>query len=414
MFQRTLALALTLSLLIHVPLRAEWPEAFQKQVEADYEGIPLRKALEELRDDTGAPMNIHSSLDLNQKVNLVVKLAPARDIIAMLCEQLDMDYTFQNGIILLTSKSTKDDIIKRDFMTRSVVKIYNVVDLIGELRDFRGPDISLSGGEEGGGIAIEEADNESDAPFTGDGIVEFIKVYLNRLDDVDGFFVEIRNGSIHVRTVPEEHDKIAQLFKEMRQGRFRMVEVITRVYRGTIDDINTLQTKVDGLALNADGETQLSQLEVVDSVRNLGFSTQRVNGTSLKQQAYIRDYTAVVNADVGMMDPDIGYLQLGITSDIRANPSEDGSRVLLDARVTFSYLQGMSEEDLSDSHKESHDKGVTEGATHRKVGLPAVDLVSARGSYRIPTQKWIPVATGVDRVAKSEYVILVKARVIEN
>lgn len=419
MHQRMLPLVLAVILCIQAPLGAEWPEAYQKQVEAEYEGIPLRKALEELRDDTGAPMNIHPSLNLNQKVNLMVKQAPAREVIEMLCEQLDMAYLFQNGVILLASNEKLESIKTRDFVARMTTKNYYVADLTGDIRDFKGPDISLAGGEEGGGITIEETESEGE-PQSLEGIVDMIQSTVDpeSWENREMGFIIKRNNTLIVRTVPENHAKIEEQLGAMRKNTFRMIEVMTKVYCGTREQVTALEGRMEGLALTADGEAALGQMELLDSVKSIGFSAQRVTANTLCQRSYIRDLTAVVNVDIGMLDPDIGYAQMGTSSDVRAIPSAEGDRVLLEMRTTFTRLREMGTKEFKDELQTSKRDDKDELRTissKRIIETPEVDLVAARGTFRVPKDRWIPVGSGADKGNPAQqYLIMVKVRVIEN
>jgi len=64
------------------------------------------------------------------------------------------------------------------------------------------------------------------------------------------------------------------------------------------------------------------------------FNTQRANVAVLTQQAYIRDLTAVTQAGVGLFDPEIGYIQTGISLDVRPIVSHDRKYITMDLRPT--------------------------------------------------------------------------------
>jgi Flp pilus assembly secretin CpaC len=69
------------------------------------------------------------------------------------------------------------------------------------------------------------------------------------------------------------------------------------------------------------------------------FNTQRANVAVLTQQAYIRDLTAVTQSGAGLFDPEIGYIQTGVSLDVRPIVSHDRKYVTLDMRPTIAELE---------------------------------------------------------------------------
>lgn len=84
-----------------------------------------------------------------------------------------------------------------------------------------------------------------------------------------------------------------------------------------------------------------SKANLLTSPSLLCFNTQRANMVSVTQQAYIQDFTAVVQVQAVGYDPEIGYVMTGIVFDVRPIVSADRKYVTLELRPTVSQLQSM-------------------------------------------------------------------------
>ncbi len=73
----------------------------------------------------------------------------------------------------------------------------------------------------------------------------------------------------------------------------------------------------------------------------LCFNTQRANMVNVTQQAYVQDYTAVVQVQAVGYDPEIGYVMTGIVFDVRPIVSADRKYITLELRPTVSLLSDM-------------------------------------------------------------------------
>ncbi len=73
----------------------------------------------------------------------------------------------------------------------------------------------------------------------------------------------------------------------------------------------------------------------------LCYNTQRANLLNFTQQAYVQDYTAVVQVQAVGYDPEIGYIQTGIVFDVRPVVSADRKYITLELKPTVSELTGM-------------------------------------------------------------------------
>ncbi|MGE4158437.1 MAG: hypothetical protein AB7F75_05000 [Planctomycetota bacterium] len=386
-----------------------------------YDSQPVGQILSALESVYEVTIIVNEEVvDKNAVIDLPARNMTFEQALNILVNKIGADknlgWTLRDGAIIIDDKSK--------FTEESHHLYYDVRDLIGELRDFKGPEISLAGGEEGGGITIEEADNEGDEPITGDGLKELIKTTVEPESwDSKGHSIEIRNGSIVVLHEPKVHEQIQELLSHMRKQRALQVSVQTRFLRVMDNDIThmgidwTGLNAVDNLATSTPGDfvvldnggsgdtTALTNMSVPGYVgpmqsnaflrgrllQNLGrgyrildqgsasmlstggllnwtflndfqvsaiikamtlqqkgtvlvapmvtcFNTQRANLSVLQQQAYIRDLTAVVNVQIGLFDPDIGYIQSGTTLDVRPIVSHDRKYITLELKPTVAEL----------------------------------------------------------------------------
>lgn len=415
--------ALWMGLAMFAPSLSADENALNKRIEADYDDISLERALDEFRDDTDASMVLSPELPLQSRVNIVVEKASARKILNWLCEQVGMGYTIDEGVILLAPLDEIEDRERIEFKKGVIAKRYYLGDLIGEIKDFRGPEISLAGGEEGGGgITIEESSSETDEPMTGDDLVDLIQstIHPNRWDlDDYGTSIAIRNSSILVRTTSEFHDEIQDLVTEMRKARSRLIEVAVRVHEIPSEKIIGLMDSLDGLALNERGMQLLNTSKLRAMQTCIGHSNQRMTSNSLQQLAYVRDLTAVVNVATGLMDPDIGYIQKGMSVDVRATASHDAKTVLIENRISYSRLHEMTSKEVTNKI-EGGERISSEGADVGKtkplkisgeIDLPEVDFGAQRSTLRVPAGRWIPM---IMSEREGKYLVLaIRCRVID-
>jgi Flp pilus assembly secretin CpaC len=104
------------------------------------------------------------------------------------------------------------------------------------------------------------------------------------------------------------------------------------------------------------------------------FNTQRANVAVLTQQAYIRDLTAVTQSGAGLFDPEIGYIQTGISLDVRPIVSHDRKYITMDLRPTVAELERI---DLV-----TNSAGNISGAA--QIELPVVAFRAIRTTASVP------------------------------
>ena len=182
----------------------------------DFNDAPLPEVIDFLRDVTNVDIIIDPTVLREQgdvRSSLKVKDIPAANALNLLLGLSGLDYTIQNGVVLITSK----DAVERKSYTRA----YDIRDLLFEIKDFPGPDISLAeAGGDGAGIGaiFEDSNDSSGQDITQpDVIIEIVQEnvapYSWDKDDIGMRFV---GGHLIVRQTYEVHLEVERMLDMLR------------------------------------------------------------------------------------------------------------------------------------------------------------------------------------------------------
>ncbi len=200
----------------------------------DFDGVPFSDVIQYLRDVTGAGIHVKWAelkvVDITPHTPVTLHL-PDRTLNQVLKPMLEdlgdvspLGFTVKDGVIVI---STKDDL-----QTNTVVRVYDVQDLLVRVPDFAGPrvDVAEALGEDaeqvtGGHLAMEDNMDEGE------------EEELSRQDEIDALLEAIENtvapeswtgedasveeqrGSLIIRQTPEAHRKLQLLLHRLREAR---------------------------------------------------------------------------------------------------------------------------------------------------------------------------------------------------
>mgnify|MGYP001593606640 CR=1 FL=1 len=117
---------------------------------------------------------------------------------------------------------------------------------------------------------------------------------------------------------------------------------------------------------------QSSKANLLTAPTLLCFNTQRANMVNVTQQAYVQDYTAVVQVSAVGYDPEVGYVMTGIVFDVRPIVSADRKYITLELRPTVSLLTSMRL------------ITVVSGGTPLALEAPIVNMQAIRTTVSVP------------------------------
>jgi hypothetical protein len=140
---------------------------------------------------------------------------------------------------------------------RSVVRSYDVRDLIMQLTDHKAPAISLASGGEG--MVFEELEQLDVEPFTVDDLIDLItkNVQPTSWESAEDVSIEpTPQGMIVARNSPEVHREIEQLLSSFRDQRQLQVSIQSRFINLTddlLDDIDIMYRGLSSRSVSYDG-----------------------------------------------------------------------------------------------------------------------------------------------------------------
>lgn len=160
----------------------------------------------------------------------------------------------------------------------------------------------------------------------------------------------------------------------------------------------------------------------------LCFNTQRANLLSFNQQAYIQDFTAVVQVQAVGYDPEVAYIQTGVVFDVRPIVSADRKYITLELAPTVGQLRSMRsvpavagttlniEAPIVLFESARTTVSVPDGGTLALAGLTYVDEV--KGHTGVPFLSKIPFLQTLfsgkaESLNRQNLVILVRAKIVD-
>jgi len=191
-----------------------------QKVSLTFEEANLVEVVRFLRELSGLNIlldpTVTEELDEAQmQLSLEVKDLTLDSCINLICELKDLRRTYSNGILLITTKTA----LKKEVF----FKVYDVRDVMFEIRDFPGPNIELVAADEGtlGADFIFDKENEGSNPFSDPDTLKDL-ITQNVAPDSwgeEGISISLRNGLLIVTSTREVHQEVSRFLDLLRSFR---------------------------------------------------------------------------------------------------------------------------------------------------------------------------------------------------
>ncbi|MGE3854994.1 MAG: hypothetical protein AB7K09_24900 [Planctomycetota bacterium] len=199
----------------------------QKDVTLRFDGVPLPAVVRYLSERSGVNIILSTEVqdmgDDELEVQIDVGNIKLGAALRLLMDLLGLQYYIENGAVVI---STEDEANGKG----TVVRIFNVKDLLGGFRMFPGEEIRLQGDQPGFQGDIVQDDDEP------------IEILLDDLPDIiqqavapdkwdgDTRLINVGpNGTLIARNTPEVLNQVSDLLDDLRQSRGLMVTLEVRV-----------------------------------------------------------------------------------------------------------------------------------------------------------------------------------------
>ncbi len=182
----------------------------------DLDQAPIEEFLDYLSDVTGVNIVLHPTVVAEQDaqrhgVCLQARDISARDALALVLDLNRLDAAYRDGVLLVTRKEDA----RHETFSRS----YDIRDLLFVIRDFPGPDISLTQGSGSDclGVLISEVDGPEDDLTQPDVVVELVQENVAPGTwDQEGRSIACRSGHLVVRQTAEVHEEVERMLDLLR------------------------------------------------------------------------------------------------------------------------------------------------------------------------------------------------------
>lgn len=194
----------------------------QRRISLDFTDAPLADVLQFMRQVLSINIlvdpNIYQDRSPEElKVTMSVKDLRADNALNLLLSFNNLVKTYRNGVMLIT---TKDRHTEDVFLV-----VYDVRDMMFTVRDFKGPNISLTssgGGSTGPGAVFDMGDDESSNALSNpDTILEIVQnnAVASSWEENDKCTISIINGLLVVNQTRSGHYEVLRLLNMLRSFR---------------------------------------------------------------------------------------------------------------------------------------------------------------------------------------------------
>lgn len=189
------------------------------KVTLDFEEAGLQEVVGFLREISGVNIILDPSVferdEEDLQVTLDLKDLTLKSCIDLLLDLKGLKRTYKHGVMIITDPEE----VKEDMF----FKVYDVRDLMFEIKDFPGPDIALVSDEDGaGGIDIDfGGDDENSNPFSDeDTLLELIETNVDPESwEEDQAALNLRNGLLIITNTRDVHLKLRKFLDQLRAMR---------------------------------------------------------------------------------------------------------------------------------------------------------------------------------------------------
>jgi len=229
----------------------------------DFDEVAFGDIIQYLRDVTGAGIHVKWNslmpVGVTEETQVTLHL-PDRtlnQVLKLMLEDMGdmsaLSFTIEDGVIKI---STRDDL-----RTNTMVRVYDIQDLIIRVPDFVGPRVDVAealgeGGEEASGGFLAEED-EAEEELTRQEMIDALIESIENSVDPDswtgaGASIEEQRGSLIIMQTPENHLEIQQLLDNMRETRAIQIAIESRFVEVTTGWLERVGVDLD-IILNAGG-----------------------------------------------------------------------------------------------------------------------------------------------------------------
>jgi len=187
-----------------------------------FEDTPLDDVIAKFRTEGRINILRARGVDGSTEVNLDIGRVKLRQALDLVCDQTDLSWRVENGAVIIDEADAGEG--------RNVVRrVFNVADLLINLRTFKGDEPRLAGDTENAGrIPQEEEEAEAD-PLE---IEDLVDVILEAIDpdswDLDGHGITYRQQDLIVLNNPDNIDRVNNLLQDLRRSQGLTVSVEAR------------------------------------------------------------------------------------------------------------------------------------------------------------------------------------------
>ena len=187
-----------------------------------FEGSTLDDVIAKFRTEGRINILRARAVDGEQEVNLDIGRVKLRQALDLVCDQTDLSWRVENGAVIIDEADAGEG--------RNVVRrVFNVADLLINLRTFKGDEPRLSGDtERDSRLAPEDEDVEAD-PLVIDDLLEVIEEAIAPESwGLDGHGLTTRQQDLIVLNSPDNIDRVANLLQDLRRSQGLTVSVEAR------------------------------------------------------------------------------------------------------------------------------------------------------------------------------------------
>ncbi|MBI4612433.1 MAG: hypothetical protein HY720_02380 [Planctomycetes bacterium] len=187
------------------------------EITLDVVETPIEDVFDYLRQAAGINIVLDPSVlqdvdPARRRCTISLRRLPAIQALRLLLDLHGLSAAVKNGVLFIAAKDSLDPVT----YTRS----YDIRDILFEIRDFPGPDISLADANAQGnnlGAVIFEPPPDRQPPVTGDEIVDIVRENTSPESWIEGkTALSIVSGHLVVRQTREVHREVQKLLAMLR------------------------------------------------------------------------------------------------------------------------------------------------------------------------------------------------------
>ncbi|MEZ5992420.1 MAG: hypothetical protein R3E76_08705 [Planctomycetota bacterium] len=187
-----------------------------------FEATPLDDVIAKFRTEGRINILRARGVDGEQEVDLELGRVKLRQALDLVCDQRDLSWRVENGAVIIDEADAGEG--------RNVVRrVFNVADLLINLRTFRGDEPRLAGDTESAGRLPPEEDEDEADPLEIEDLVEVIEEAIDVSSwDLDGHGITYRQQDLIVLNSPDNIDRVSNLLQDLRRSQGLTVSVEAR------------------------------------------------------------------------------------------------------------------------------------------------------------------------------------------